>query len=278
MYPIHVAPRPPGGPGHHSPTVTVVPGEVEARAARPRIAVTPWRREVPTYLGERTLLDALDPAYTDRLADAGAMPLILPRPPGGHARELAAAWFDGIDGLVLTGGGDVVPESYGASDEGGNSDMDAGADEWELELIREAAARRLPLLAVCRGAQLMAVAFGGRLHQHIPEAALHSAREALTPEEILAERHPVDIAPGSRLAALFGERLSVNTIHHHSIADAGSLAVTARAAGGLIEGIEPGEAVPGWPMVGVQWHPEKMAEPEQRRLFEALVEDARRAR
>jgi putative glutamine amidotransferase len=244
---------------------------------RPRIAVTPWRRELPTYLGERTLLDALDPAYTERVADAGALPIVLPRPPAGQEAEIAATWLDAVDGLLLTGGGDVVPDTYGSADEGGNSDMDPGADRWELNLIRSAADRRLPVLAVCRGAQLMAVAFGGRLDQHIPDGAGHRARENLTPEEILAERHPVELAPGSRLAALFGPEVSVNTIHHHSIADAGTLAVTARAAGGLIEGIEPGDAVPGWPMVGVQWHPEKMSEPEQRRLFEAFVDDARRS-
>ena len=240
--------------------------------SRPRIAVTPWRRHLPTYLGERTLLDALDPAYTDRVTDAGGLPLVVPRPPRETAAEVAVEILDLVDGLVVTGGGDVDPRTYGDEDRGGNSDVDPDADGWELALLRAAAERELPTLAICRGAQLMACAFGGRLSQALPPEAEHRDPGQLTPEEILAERHPVMLAPGSRLAALYGEALTVNTIHHHGIADAGALHVTAIAAGGLIEGVEPAGA---WPAIGVQWHPEKMQEAEQRRLFERLVTDAR---
>ena len=116
----------------------------------------------------------------------------------------------------------------------------------------------------------MACAFGGALAQSLPPEAEHRDPGALTPEEILAERHPVDLAPGSRLASLYGDTLDVNTIHHHGIADPGTLTVTARATGGLIEGVEAAD----WDAIGVQWHPEKMQEAEQRRLFERLVHDA----
>ena len=103
----------------------------------------------------------------------------------------------------------------------------------------------------------------------------HPELTGLRPEEILASRHPVTLAPGSRLArALRGDTVGVNTIHHHQIADPGELEVTATAPGGVIEGVEPRT---GWACVGVQWHPEKMDEPEQRGLFEALVHDARAA-
>ena len=96
--------------------------------------------------------------------------------------------------------------------------------------------------------------------------------DRMSPAEVLAERHPVDLAPGSAVATALGaEQLDVNTIHHHGIADAGSLTVSARAAGDLIEGVEPSG---GWPAIGVQWHPEKMDEPVQRRLFEWLVKEA----
>ncbi len=239
---------------------------------RPRIAVTPWRRHLPTYLGERTLLDTLDPAYTDRVTEAGGLPLVIPRPPENAAEEVAADVLALADGLLVTGGGDVVPATYGAADSGGNSDMDAAADAWELALLRAAAERELPTLAICRGAQLMACAFGGALAQELPPSAEHRDPGQLTPQEILDERHPVALAPGSRLAGLYGDRLTVNTIHHHAIADPGTLRVTATAAGGLVEGLEPAN---GWPAIGVQWHPEKMREAEQRRLFEALVTDAR---
>jgi putative glutamine amidotransferase len=96
----------------------------------------------------------------------------------------------------------------------------------------------------------------------------------MTPDEILTERHEVELEPGSAVSAVFGGRpvLRVNTIHHHAVADPGTLTATAHAAGGLIEAVEPTD---GWQALGVQWHPEKMDEPEQRALFEQLVEDAR---
>ena len=136
--------------------------------SRPRVLVTPWRRELPTFLGERTVLDALDPAYADRVTDAGGLPLVVPRPPQGAEDEVAVELLALADGLLVSGGGDVDPHLYGAEDEGGNSDMDARADAWEVTLLREAARRRLPTLGICRGAQLMAVAFGGRLAQSVP--------------------------------------------------------------------------------------------------------------
>jgi len=238
---------------------------------RPRIVVTPWRRTVPTYLGEQTVLDALDPAYAERVADAGGLPLIASRP-ARDAAELAAELLDLADGLLVSGGGDVDPASYGATAEN-VADADAGADAWELALLRGARARGLPTLAVCRGAQLLAVAHGGRLAQRLPDAPGHAELDGMSGPEILAARHPVTIVPGSRLHRALGtEPLEVNTIHHHTIADPGDLAVTATAAGGVVEGVEPREA---WPAVGVQWHPEKMGDAAQRTLFAQLVEDAR---
>jgi len=246
--------------------------------APPRILVTPWRRALPTALGERTVLDTLDPAYTDRVAEAGGLALVVPRPPTPDA-AMGAAVLDLADGLLLTGGGDVDPAAYGARDEGDTADVDPAADAWELLLVREAAARRLPTLAICRGAQVLAVAFGGRLAQRLPPDAAHRDLGGLEPDDILAERHPVDLLRGSAVAeALVAERLQVNTIHHQAIADPGALAVSATAAGGLIEALEPAGAVAGWPVVGVQWHPEKMAEPVQRALFARLVAAARLSR
>ena len=245
---------------------------------RPRILVTPWRRALPTYLGERTVLDALDPAYTARIADAGGLPLIASRPPAtapGAPAELAAELLDLADGLLVSGGGDVDPATYGEAPEN-VQDADADADRWELELLRGAEARNLPTLAVCRGAQLLAVAHGGRLTQHLPPALGHAELADMTPEEILSARHPVAVAPGSRLAQALNTEpqatLLVNTIHHHAIADPGDLAVTATAEGGVIEAVEPRGP---WPAVAVQWHPEKMEDPVQRALFAQLVEHAR---
>ena len=231
---------------------------------RPRIAITPWRRAVPTYLGERTVLDALDPAYSERVAAAGGLPLIVPR-----AGTTAAEALDGFDGLLLAGGGDVDASTYGDRAANVAEDAAPAAEAWELALLRTARARELPVLGVCRGAQVMAVAAGGRLAQRLPAEAEHRDLDHLSPQDILAERHAVALAEDSRLREVFGaEQIDVNTIHHHGIADAGALAVTGRAAGGLIEAVEaPDERF----VVGVQWHPEKMSEPDQRLLFDAFV-------
>jgi putative glutamine amidotransferase len=238
---------------------------------RPLILVSCWRRELPTFLGERTRLDTLDPAYAERISDAGGQPLLLSRPPvldDETARELVGM----ADGVLLTGGGDVDPHSYEALPENVHDD-DPEADTFELAIIRAARARELPLLAVCRGAQLLAVAHAGRLSQRPPQVSGHSELDGLSPQEILAARHPVTLTPGSRIALALGrDAVAVNTIHHHQIADAGELQVTATAPGGVIEAIEPRTR---WPAVAVQWHPEKMDEPEQHGLFEQLVGQAR---
>lgn len=240
---------------------------------RPRILVTPWRRALPTYLGDRTILDALDPAYAGRIVEAGGLPLIASRPPE-HTAAIAAELLDLADGLVVSGGGDVDPRSYG--DVPANvQDAEAAADAWELELLHGARRRGLPTLAICRGAQLLAVAAGGRLGQRLPDAPGHREIQGLAAHDILAARHPVTVTPGSRLhRALAAHELEVNTIHHHVIDDPGSLEVTATAAGGVIEGVEPHD---DWAAVGVQWHPEKMDDPRQRGLFAALVIEARDA-
>ena len=233
----------------------------------PRIAITPWLRELPTALGDRTRLYALDPAYADCVIAAGGIPTLLIHGVDPHTA------LHGVDALLLSGGGDVAPTSYGAVDEGSCEDVDEIADSWELALIAAARARRIPTLGICRGMQLLAVAHGGALAQQV-DAALHPGMGALPPTDALARRHLVAVESASLLGALFDTtELSVNTIHHQVVADPGSLVVTAVAADGTIEAVE----APDWAALGVQWHPEKMHEPEQRRLFEHLVRRARDA-
>ena len=235
------------------------------RMERPRILVTSWRRPLATYLGERTILDTLDPAYAARVLDAGGLPLVISRPSGDTLDELLGL----ADGLLLTGGGDVDPAAYGERPENVD-ELDPGADQWELALIAAARERALPTLAICRGAQLLAVAHGGRLAQRLPRTDGHQDLGGLAPEAILSARHDVELVPGSRVERALGRgRVAVNTIHHHGIADAGELEVTATAPGGVIEAVEPRS---GWPCVGVQWHPEKMHEPEQGGLFAQLIQ------
>jgi putative glutamine amidotransferase len=241
-------------------------------ASRPRILVTCWRRPLPTYLGDRTVLDTLDPAYAARVYRAGGLPLLVSRGPGLDWGAELGDLVDLADGLLFTGGGDVDPAAYGAQPED-VADVDPEADAWELALIAAARERELATLAICRGAQLLAAAHGGRLAQRLTAGDGHVELAGQAPEAILAARHPVDLVPGSRLHRALGDGpVPVNTIHHHEIADAGALIVTATTASGAIEAVEPRT---GWPCVGVQWHPEKMHEPGQAALFDQLVSAAR---
>lgn len=237
---------------------------------RPLILVTCWRRALPTFLGERTRLDTLDPAYAERVSAAGGQPLLVSRPPEDPA-DTAHRLVELADGLLLTGGGDVDPATYGKAPDNVEGE-DPAADAFELALIEAARAARLPTLGICRGAQLLAVAHSGHLAQRPPQTGGHTELTGHSAQDILGARHPVALAPGSRVRrALGSDEVAVNTIHHHQIADAGELAVTATAPGGVIEAVETRDE---WACLGVQWHPEKMAEPEQRALFGQLVADA----
>jgi putative glutamine amidotransferase len=230
----------------------------------PLIGLTAFRRDLPTYLGERTDLYTLDPAYADGIARAGGLPLIIP-----HGDDPDRV-LDLLDGLVLTGGGDLHPEHYGADAEAELEDANAGAERWELALARGARTRCLPTLGICRGMQTLAVAAGGTMIQDLAPEHGHPIIES-TPESLLGSRHEVELAAGSRLAEVLGtRRLPVNSIHHQAVVDAGDLRVASRV-GRVVEAIEAADA---WPMLGVQWHPEKMPEPEQQALFRAVVGDA----
>ena len=184
-----------------------------------------------------------------------------------------------VDGILLTGGADVDPVLYGERRHPATEDAEPGRDEFELDLARRVMDCGVPLLAICRGVQVLNVAAGGSLVQDIPteldRALRHAAPE---PKTLLA--HTVTVEPGSRLdAALAGAprregAVPVNSRHHQAIARTGrGLTVTARAADGVVEGVEH----PGLPFcVGVQWHPENFwASGEFRGLFDALVRAAR---
>ncbi len=199
---------------------------------------------------------ALGMTYLRTLDAAGAMPVVLP--PLGDPSAL----LDRLDGLCLSGGPDVDPSAYGASERHPElGPTEPSLDAFELALAREARARRMPLLGVCRGAQALNVACGGTLHQHL---AGHRQGEAAT-----EPTHEVRVRPGSRLAALLGPgRHAVNSFHHQAVDRLGEgLRVVAHAHDGTIEAIE-GDGF----LVGVQWHAETLA--AHLCLFEALVRAA----
>jgi putative glutamine amidotransferase len=184
-----------------------------------------------------------------------------------------------IDGVLLTGGGDVDPVFYGEERHPSTEDAEPGRDEFEIDLARRAMAEDVPMLAICRGAQVLNVAAGGTLVQDIPTAVeselTHSIQEPKN-----AECHDINLAAGSRLVNALGDRVDaqcscrVNSRHHQSVGRPGNgLVVSATAADGVIEGIEkPDHRF----CIGVQWHPENFwATGEFAPLFEAFVASAR---
>ncbi len=186
-------------------------------------------------------------------------------------RAAASRLLDGVDGLVLSGGGDVDPRLYGGAAESG-LDVKPARDRFELALLDAARERRLPVLAICRGAQLVNVARGGTLRTLRPDPVLRRAHRRL-------RGHPVEVEPGSLLARVLGtERLPrVVSYHGQAVGEPGeNVRVVGRAEDGVVEAIELApEAAQSW-LLGVQWHPELSPRARlQRRLFEGLVEAAR---
>ncbi len=208
---------------------------------------------------------ALRANYMDAIAAAGALPLALP-----HHPELTDAYLDRIDALVVTGGAfDVDPMLYG--DDGRHATVALKQDRTtaELALLRGALARDMPVLGICGGQQLLAVALGGTLIQHIPDAVPDAlAHEQPNPRD--EPGHTVSIAPGTRLRAIVGaDTMRVNSSHHQAVRDPGPHAVIdARAPDGVIEGLEDARYRF---CLGVQWHPEFLIDPGDRRIFDALA-------
>ena len=208
--------------------------------------------------------------YLDHLERAGALVVILPPRPDA-ADDLAAAVLARLDGLVIAGGADVEARHYGAPAHATSQDPRPDRDAWELALARVSQERQTPVLGICRGMQVMAVAAGGSLQQHLPAVVGH---EAHCPRPGSYSSHSVTPVDGSRLAAILGgEALDVPTYHHQAV-QAQSLEGTAYEpsawhADGTLEGMED----PASPFrMAVQWHPEAGDDP---RLFEALVASAR---
>jgi putative glutamine amidotransferase len=204
---------------------------------------------------------ALGMTYLRAIEAAGGMPVVLP--PLGDA----VAYLDRLDGVCLSGGPDLDPEVYGATDrhaELGPTEPDL--DAFELALARAADDRGLPLLGICRGAQALNVARGGTLRQHVPG---HRQTEPAT-----ATTHSVHVEPGTRLAQLVGTRpLRVNSFHHQAVDVLGTgLRAVAHSADGTVEAVEaPGPRL----VLGVQWHAEGLAlQPRHATLFAALVDAA----
>ena len=212
--------------------------------------------------------------YVECLRRAGSRTAILAPGEPGDPEEL----LEPFDALLLVGGGDVDPARYGAEpDLEHDYGVEPSRDAFEIELLHAADRMALPTLCICRGMQIMNVAFGGTLHQHLPD--IPGLLEHGVPLEGTTTFHEVDPVPGSRLSALTKSGLLASSSHHHQGIDrvGDELAVTGRSSDGLVEALE--RIVPDqqdesatW-MVGVQWHPEETAgeDPAQQSLFDALA-------
>jgi putative glutamine amidotransferase len=226
---------------------------------RPRIGLT-------LDVGEAGAAYRLPRAYADAVAAAGGLPL-----PLSHELGLAEALLDLCDGLVVTGGAfDVPPELYGEARRPGCGPTLGERTAFELSLLRLALARDLPLLGVCGGMQLLAVAQGGTLYQDLATDRGLGGHEQPAPKDLPS--HAVRIEAGSRLAGLVGgQSLMVNSTHHQAVRDPGpGVMVSAYAEDGLIEAIElTGNRF----ALGVQWHPESAArhEPRHAAIYAGLV-------
>ena len=237
---------------------------------RPLVAVTATTAILRDR--ERARVNA---AYVDAVEQAGLIPLA--SPPLAD-RSLAGDLLDRIDGLVLTGGEDVDPRHYGAIPHPATESPHAARDAWELALVEAARRRGLPVLAICRGVQLLNVALGGTLIQDLPTqhgGEVPHAQAAARGERV----HGALIEPGSRLANAIGATsIRINSSHHQAIDRvATGLRVVATSEDGVIEGIESVDE--RWWIIGAQWHPEELVrtpEPWDRNLFAAYAAEVRR--
>lgn len=204
--------------------------------ARPVIGIVASAYVVTKHFGDLAVLGAPG-RYVEQVAAAGARPILVPAATAGDL-------LDVVDGLVLIGGGDVDPLRYGGSP-GPAFDVDPARDDAEINLVHAAAAADMPLLGVCRGLQVLAVAFGGTLTGDLGMSHV-----------LPGDTHSVSTQPGSLVNSLLGARPGVTALHHQAVAEPGPCwHATAWADDGVAEAIEwSGDRT--WPALGVQWHPE----------------------
>ena len=199
--------------------------------------------------------------YPRSIALAGGLPVELTR--DADAREMV----DHLDGLVLTGGADIDPENYQHAPDPNLGSLEPDRDEWELALLAAAQTKGIPILAICRGLQLVNVAFGGTLRQHLElnDGVGHPQWDVNGRETT----HTVNVVEGTMISELFSGEIGVNSLHHQVVDEVGEgLIVSAKAADGEVEGLE----TPDGKIMAVQWHPELLPAPDP--TFVWLVREA----
>ena len=211
----------------------------------------------------RTPVVAAGRFYVDAIQRAGGIPVVVPP---NEDVDAVRATIDRCDGMVLLGGGDVDPRNYGQTERARLFGVNPFLDTFEIEAVRHALSLDMPVLAICRGHQVLNVALGGTLVQHLENF-----------EEHRGVLHPVSVVPDSRVAAAMCTTEPLAMSYHHQAIDspAAPLRIVATAADGTIEAVEHRDK--RW-VVGVQWHPEDTAheDPANQGLFDAVVQAARR--
>ena len=242
---------------------------------RPIIGVTTQTQDaIPNELPKCWIMGQ---RYVEVLTSFGAVPWLVPLLADDEATLRAI--YERLDGVFLPGGADVDPSSYGDEKHATCGRTDPARDATELQLARWAAEDGKPVLAVCRGEQILNVAAGGTLYQDLATHREGSIKHDYFPKDGLYTRefrsHHVRVAPGTRLGELLeDEMVEVNSMHHQGIKTlAPSLVASAVAPDGVIEAVEPAN---GQFLIGVQWHPENLvdSDPRMHRLFTAFIEEA----
>lgn len=210
--------------------------------------------------------------YLEMLQSAGAVAVVIPV----HGRAEANDLLPRLDGVLLTGGGDVDPTHYGRDPHPETYGVDPDRDRLEIDLVRGGAERHLPMLAICRGIQVMNVALGGTLVQDI-ETEVPGGQNHWQLERWGEHVHSIDVETDSRLAEILGSELAVNSMHHQAVAEVGSgLRPVGRAPDGVIEAIEAPDLRY---CVGLQWHPETLGTGDRSfGVFQSFVDAAGESR
>ena len=214
----------------------------------PRVGLTTYRDQAAWGVWNEPA-DLLPASYADSVAAAGAVPVLLP-PALADSAAAADVALDGVHGVVIAGGADVDPARYGAPRDPNSGPARPDRDAWELLLVRSALGRGMPLLAICRGMQVLNVALGGTLVQHLPDTL---GTDLHCPTVGTHGRHDVRLAAGTLVHTVFGDTAHAATYHHQGLDRLGEgLMATGWAEDGVVEAVE---RAGGW-TVGVQWHPE----------------------
>ncbi len=228
----------------------------------PIVGISSWTRTLTTSLGEGRH-HCLAGEHVDVLADLGGASTILPVQPPGNA----PAVVERLDAVLISGGADFDPAGYGHENTR-SKDIDVARDRWEVALVGAARDASIPVFGICRGLQVINVALGGTLRQHVWGSEPHPELE-IADGVIQGADHWVSLTEGTRIAAAFdAPRVLVNSYHHQAVGELGDgMVVSAKADDDVVEAVESDDGL----MMAVQWHPELLKPDRYRSLFRAAL-------